>query len=92
MNKNSIKRNKPAKGDSAKKAPIQKGNPAVPELEVSDVMSKWRVITYASVIFLPPYGLYRIWSPESTFRRAEKWVWTMIVIMYLFNLVKLIVA
>ena len=47
---------------------------------VLDKLSKWRVATYAWIIFLPPYGLYRVWSEESTFTSSEKVVWTFMII------------
>jgi hypothetical protein len=47
---------------------------------VLDKLSKWRVATYAWIIFLPPYGLYRVWSEESTFTSPEKVVWTFMII------------
>lgn len=43
------------------------------------VFSKWRMITYLTLIFVPPYGLYRVWSKDSTFRESEKLAWTFIV-------------
>lgn len=50
---------------------------------VLDAFTKWRLATYAWVIFLPPYGLYRIWSKESTFVYSEKVVWTFMIIVYM---------
>ena len=52
--------------------------------------TKWRMISYVSLILLPPYGLYRMWSKESTFVLPEKVVWTFIVIVYVLQLLKLI--
>lgn len=54
------------------------------------VFTKWRMITYLTLIFLPPYGLYRVWSKESTFRDSEKMVWTFIVAVCIFYLVQTI--
>jgi len=62
------------------------------ELQVTDVFSKGRIITYMWIVLCPPYGLFRVWNPSSEFRRPEKWVWTMIVICTLFTFVKLIIA
>ncbi len=50
--------------------------------------TKWRMITYVCVICLPPYGLYRIWSKESTFVLPERVVWTFIIIVYVLQLAK----
>lgn len=61
------------------------------ERAMMEIFTKWRIYTYLSVIFIPPYGLYRIWSEQSTFRRSEKWVWTMVVIVYLVCLLRTIV-
>lgn len=47
------------------------------------VFSKWRIITYFWIIFLPPYGLYRVLSKESTFQKSEKYCWTFMIIMYM---------
>ena len=52
--------------------------------------TRWRVISYVSVICLPPYGLYRIWSKESTFELPEKVVWTFITFVYVMQLSKFI--
>lgn len=52
--------------------------------------TKWRLITYVCFILLPPYGLYRMWSKESTFVLPEKVVWTFMMIVYMFQLLKLI--
>lgn len=49
---------------------------------------KGRISTYLWVFLFPPYGMYRIWGGETTFRRSEKWVWTMIMLGYLFYLIK----
>jgi len=50
--------------------------------------SKWCIITYAWIIFLPPYGLYRVWSKDSTFRKSEKYCWTFMVVAYMLSLIK----
>ncbi len=57
---------------------------------VMEVFTKWRMITYAWIIFLPPYGLYRIWSEESTFVRSEKVMWTFMIIVYMLQFFRLI--
>ena len=62
------------------------------ELQMTDVFSKSRIITYLWIVICPPYGLFRVWSPSSEFRRPEKWVWTMIAICTLVTFVKLIIA
>ncbi len=69
-----------------------KGKSMLPENQMQDVFSKARIITYIWVILFPPYGLYRVWGKGSHFRRSEKWVWTMIVIVYLICFVKLIIT
>ncbi len=53
-------------------------------------LSKWRVATYAWIVFLPPYGLYRVWSEESTFLFPEKVVWTFMTIVYMLRFLWLI--
>jgi len=58
---------------------------------MTDIFTKERVLSYASLILLPPLGLYRLWSHDSTFRRSEKWVWTMVVAVYLIYLFSFIV-
>ena len=62
-----------------------------PQSGMLERFTKWRIITYVCVICLPPYGLYRIWSKESTFVLPEKEVWTFIVIVYMVQLFKLVV-
>ncbi len=57
---------------------------------VMEAFTKWRMITYAWIIFLPPYGLYRIWSEESTFVRSEKVMWTFMIIVYVLQFFRLI--
>ncbi len=47
------------------------------------IATRWRLWTYVAVIFLPPYGLYRIWSKESNFYESEKYVWTFMVLAYM---------
>ena len=61
------------------------------EYGMTDIFTKERVLSYAALILLPPLGLYRLWSQNSTFRRSEKWVWTMIVAVYLIHLISFIV-
>lgn len=51
--------------------------------------TKWRMITYVCLILLPPYGLYRVWSKESTFVLPERVVWTFMIIVYLVQLSRL---
>ena len=57
---------------------------------VLEGFTKWRMITYAWIIFLPPYGLYRVWSEESTFMRSEKVMWTFMTIVYMLQFLRLI--
>ncbi len=57
---------------------------------VLEKLSKWRIATYAWIVFLPPYGLYRVWSKESTFVRSEKVVWTFMIIVYMLRFLWLI--
>ena len=54
---------------------------------ILEVFTKWRLITYVAVVFLPPYGLYRVWSKESTFRKSEKVTWTFMIVVYMFYFV-----
>ena len=65
---------------------------AVPAVQggMLERFTRWRVISYVSVICLPPYGLYRIWSKESTFELPEKVVWTFITFVYVMQLSKFI--
>lgn len=51
--------------------------------------TKWRVISYVCLILLPPYGLYRLWSKESTFVFSERVVWTFMIIVYMLQLTRL---
>ena len=60
------------------------------DYSIMEVLSKWRMITYAWIIFLPPYGLYRVWSEESTFMRSEKVMWTFMTIVYMLQFLRLI--
>ena len=69
---------------------IDELNAAHRDYSMMEVFTKWRLITYVWVIFLPPYGLYRIWSKESTFRRSEKWTWTFMIICYIVYFLKLV--
>lgn len=50
---------------------------------VKTVFSKWRFITYFWIVFLPPYGLYRVWSKESTFYKSERYCWSFMIIVYM---------
>ena len=52
------------------------------------VFTKWRLITYLALVFLPPYGLYRVWSKDSTFREHEKLIWTFMIGAYMCYFVK----
>lgn len=61
-----------------------------PQRSIMEAFTKWRMITYAWIIFLPPYGLYRIWSEESTFVRSEKVMWTFMIIVYVLQFFRLI--
>ena len=74
-----------------KKYEVQMKTP-IPEVSITDVFSKKRIITYLFILFLPPYGLFRVWSRSSDFRRSEKWVWTMIVLCTLVTFVRLIIT
>lgn len=57
---------------------------------VLDGFTKWRMVTYAWVVFFAPYGLYRIWSKESTFTRSERAMWTFMIIVYVVYFFRLI--
>ena len=57
---------------------------------IMEVLTKWRLVTYAWIVFFPPYGLYRIWSKESTFWRSEKVMWTLMIIVYMLQFLRLI--
>lgn len=57
---------------------------------VLEGFTKWRMITYVCIILLPPYGLYRVWSKESTFVFPEKVVWTFVTIVFVLQLSRLI--
>lgn len=70
--------------NEAQKRRVEEMNRAsAEERSLLEVFSKERMITYFFVIFLPPVGLYRVWYPKSTFRRSEKWVWTMMIVLYI---------
>lgn len=82
-----VERNKKLK---EKLRTMRREREAQKERSVMEGFTKWRLITYAWVIFLPPYGLYRIWSKESTFMRSEKVMWTFMIlvsILYFFRLI-----
>ena len=53
------------------------------QTNIMEKFSKWRLVTYAWIVFLPPYGLYRVWSKESTFTFPEKAVWTFMTTIYM---------
>lgn len=72
--------------------PEAPGAALLPERQMQDVLSKARIITYIWIILFPPYGLYRVWGGESTFRRSEKWVWTLIAAVYLIVFFGLIIT
>jgi hypothetical protein len=59
---------------------------------MEEVFTRQRIITYFWLIFVPPWGLYRVLRRDSEFRRSEKWVWTMIALITMITLVKLIIA
>ncbi len=61
------------------------------EDEVLQAFTKEKLITYAAFLFLPPYGLYRIWKKNSSFRKAERYVWTMMFAAYMACLIQAIV-
>lgn len=61
------------------------------EYGMTDIFTKERILSYATLILLPPLGLYRLWNHDSTFRHSEKWVWTMIVAVYLIYLFSFII-
>lgn len=61
------------------------------EYSMTDIFTRERVLSYTTLILLPPFGLYRLWRHDSTFRRSEKWVWTMIIAVYLIYLFSFIV-
>lgn len=69
---------------------IDELNNAPRDDSIMEVFTKWRLITYLWIVFFPPYGLYRVWSKDSTFRRSEKWVWTFMIIAYILYFIKLI--
>lgn len=60
-------------------------------MKLTVIFTKERVLSYTALILLPPLGLFRLWGHDSTFRRSEKWVWTMIVAVYLIYLFSFIV-
>lgn len=64
----------------------------LPERQMQDVFSKARIITYIWIILFAPYGLCRVWGGKSTFRRSEKWVWTLIAAAYLIGFFRLIIT
>lgn len=59
---------------------------------MEEVFTRERIKTYFWLIFAPPFGLYRVLSRKSEFRRSEHWVWTMIVLITLVTYVKLIIT
>ena len=60
------------------------------ESEKVDPFSKYKTITYIFIFLFTPYGLYRIWNKDSTFKYGEKLVYTMIAIIYFITIVNAI--
>jgi hypothetical protein len=75
-----------------KAVPKELSASSIQEIQMEDMFSKTRIISYLWLIFFPPYGLYRVWNKVSVFRRSEKWVWTMMVVIYLITFLKLIIT
>lgn len=71
--------------------PVEQVEKSIKEDEVLQAFTKEKIITYASFLFLPPYGLYRIWKKDSHFRRAERYVWTMMFVGYMACLIQAVV-
>ena len=59
---------------------------------IINVFTKQRIITYFSAVFIPPYGLYRIWNKNSELRNSEKYAWTALVLMNMFQLLKVLIS
>ncbi|WP_202709239.1 hypothetical protein [Sporosalibacterium faouarense] len=59
-------------------------------MQFKRIFSKKRIITYLCLMFLAPYGIYRVWYKDSTFNKVEKYLWTFIFIMLISKLVNLI--
>lgn len=71
--------------------PEEQVEKAIGEDEVLQAFTKEKIITYAAFLFLPPYGLYRFWKKDSPFRKAERYVWTMMFVAYMACLIQAIV-
>lgn len=51
------------------------------------VFTRYKIITYIFNILCPPYSLYRIWKKDSTFNNNEKFIQTMVCVIYMIFLV-----
>lgn len=71
--------------------PSEQMEQKIREDEVLQAFTKEKIITYAAFLFLPPYGLYRIWKRGSAFRTAERYVWTMMSVAYMSCLIQAII-
>ncbi|MCF0108750.1 MAG: hypothetical protein HUJ57_01435 [Erysipelotrichaceae bacterium] len=60
-----------------------------PTVSYLDVLSKKRLLVYALILFVPPYGLYLVLKKDSDFRLSEKITWTMVVVLYMLKLLQL---
>jgi hypothetical protein len=63
-----------------------------PDPHATKVFTRYKIITYICVIFLPPYALYRLWSKNTTFNRQEQIVQTMVLALYVYILIKTILS
>ena len=72
-------------------APAEQIEQRIKEDEVLQAFTKEKILTYAAFLFLPPYGLYRIWKKDSAFRTAERYVWTMMSVIYMSCLIQAII-
>ena len=89
--KSSAKKSEKRSELSERNQQLKKELEAMPrQSTVMEKLTKWRIATYAWIVFLPPYGLYRVWSKESTFVRSEKVVWTFMIIVYMLRFLWLI--
>ncbi|WP_394523407.1 hypothetical protein [Lacrimispora sp. JR3] len=75
-----------------KKASEKRIETRIQETGMEDVFSRERMLSYLWIIFFPPYGLYRVWNKASSFRRSEKWVWTMMIMVSMITFLKLIIT
>ena len=55
-----------------------------PDPDAVHVFTPYKILTYVFVILFPPYALYRIWKKNSPFNKQEKWVQTMVCVIYMF--------